>query len=115
MKKFSLIPVFFAISIISVFIFSFPAKAKAQEFKVDRWPTTDHNITSCYCWRCNPPEFHPGIDIGEDPGDWVFAVAEGDVVKVVTGCVEGDIACGGGYGNHVLINHEINGVKFQTL
>jgi len=115
MKKFSLIPVFFFIPIISLFIFSFPAKAKAQEFKVDRWPTTDHNITSCYCWRCNPPEFHPGIDIGEDPGDWVFAVAEGDVVKVVTGCVEGDIACGGGYGNHVLINHEINGVKFQTL
>ena len=35
MKKFSLIPVFFAISIVSVFIFSFPAKVKAQECNVE--------------------------------------------------------------------------------
>jgi hypothetical protein len=116
MKKFSSIPVFFAISIISVFILSFPAKINAQEFIVDRWPTNTRYITSCYCWRCNPPEFHKGIDIGAYEGEKVFSVADGNAVKVVTGCAENQQDwCGGGYGNHVVIQHNIGGIEFQTL
>jgi LysM repeat protein len=49
--------------------------------------------------------FHPGVDIGNARGTTVEAAADGVVSLVVTGCVEGRASCGGGYGNHIEIEH----------
>ena len=49
--------------------------------------------------------FHPGVDIGNKRGTTVVAAADGVVSEVVTGCVEGRGSCGGGYGNHIDIEH----------
>jgi len=49
--------------------------------------------------------FHPGVDIGGSRGTLVVAAASGIVVNVVNGCVEGRKSCGGGYGNHIDIEH----------
>ena len=57
--------------------------------------------------------FHPGVDLaGVNRVTPVAAAADGVVVKVVKGCVEGKKSCGGGYGNYIVIKHK-NGV--QTL
>ncbi|MFH1201166.1 MAG: M23 family metallopeptidase [bacterium] len=51
--------------------------------------------------------FHPGVDLGGIEGiTSVVAAADGIVVKVVSGCVEGRKSCGSGYGNHVDIKHK---------
>ena len=49
--------------------------------------------------------FHPGVDLGGPRGTPVMAAASGVVVAVVSGCVEGRRSCGGGYGNHIDIEH----------
>jgi len=49
--------------------------------------------------------FHPGVDIGNVRGTTVVAAADGVVSAAVTGCVEGNARCGGGYGNHIDIQH----------
>lgn len=49
--------------------------------------------------------FHPGVDIGNAKGTTIDAAADGVVTVVVTGCVEGRASCGGGYGNHIDIQH----------
>ena len=49
--------------------------------------------------------FHPGVDIGNVRGTTVDAAADGVVTEVISGCVEGRASCGGGYGNHILIQH----------
>lgn len=54
--------------------------------------------------------FHYGIDIGNKRGTPVKAAASGVVVKVVTGCKEGNSSCGGRYGNYIAIQHA-NGTK----
>ncbi|PJC36871.1 hypothetical protein CO046_03490 [Candidatus Peregrinibacteria bacterium CG_4_9_14_0_2_um_filter_53_11] len=63
--------------------------------------------------------FHAGHyanDIGNQAKPDVNAACGGTVVKIVTGCparnVRLDRSCGGGYGNHVVIDH---GGKTQTL
>ena len=103
MKKFSLISVFFAISIISVFIFSFPAKAKAQ-VNLD-WPAPGR-ITSCYGFRCIyehgcEAKKHIGIDISDNAkcGDPVRAVYDGEVTWV-------NSTDNGGYGKDIIIKHD---------
>ncbi|NEP60691.1 MAG: peptidoglycan DD-metalloendopeptidase family protein [Symploca sp. SIO2G7] len=48
---------------------------------------------------------HNGVDIAANRGVPVFAVTEGVVSVVKTGCREGSNRCGGGYGNHVYIKH----------
>ncbi|MCX6706488.1 MAG: peptidoglycan DD-metalloendopeptidase family protein, partial [Candidatus Woesebacteria bacterium] len=50
--------------------------------------------------------FHPGVDIGGGRGTLVVAAADGIVVKVVSGCVEGRKSCGSGYGNHIDVKHK---------
>ena len=50
--------------------------------------------------------FHPGVDIGNSRGTPIVAAAEGVVVKVVSGCIEGKKSCGGGYGNYIDILHK---------
>ena len=49
--------------------------------------------------------FHPGVDIGNSRGTPVAAAASGVVVASVNGCVERKKNCGGGYGNHIDIEH----------
>ena len=49
--------------------------------------------------------FHPGVDIGNARGTTVVAAADGVVLVAVTGCFEGNARCGGGYGNHIDIQH----------
>ena len=49
--------------------------------------------------------FHPGVDIGNVRGISVDAAADGVVEEVVSGCVEGRYSCGGGYGNHIEVQH----------
>ena len=60
-------------------------------------------VTSPYGSRKG--SFHPGVDIGNVRGTTILAAADGVVSEVVTGCVEGRASCGGGYGNHVEIEH----------
>ena len=50
--------------------------------------------------------FHPGVDLAGTKGVTpVMAAANGVVSEVVRGCVEGQKHCGGGYGNHIEIQH----------
>lgn len=58
---------------------------------------------------------HNGIDIAASRGTPVYASASGVVSTVVTGCVEGNKRCGGGYGNYIIVTHIVNGNTFATL
>lgn len=55
---------------------------------------------------------HPGVDIADRSQPPIWAAGSGTVVKVVSGCARVSYGCGGGYGNHVIIDH---GNGFQTL
>lgn len=67
--------------------------------------------------RFRPPHRpnHNGIDISNRSKPPVKAVASGTVTRVVTGCGPRSTGCGSGYGNHVIITHNINGKKVSTL
>jgi murein DD-endopeptidase MepM/ murein hydrolase activator NlpD len=59
--------------------------------------------------------FHAGhyaFDIADRSQPPIWAAGSGKVVKAVTGCARVSIGCGGGYGNHVIIDH---GNGLQTL
>lgn len=49
--------------------------------------------------------FHYGIDLAAARGTHIVAISDGEVVTVVTGCTEGNLSCGGGYGNYIIIAH----------
>lgn len=65
-------------------------------------------ITSPYGARKSG--YHYGVDIGNKIGTPVVAAASGVVTKVVSGCREGVVSCGGRYGNYIVIEHS-NGTK----
>ena len=75
------------------------------------WPTASRRISSCYGPRSisleGATQFHQGIDIApnSETGEEIFAVMDGTVENVVTGCQIDDELCGGRAGNSVLINH----------
>ncbi len=70
------------------------------------WPVpSGHTITSCFGDQ-RDYDMHTAIDIAATRGDEVRAVTDGRVVRTVTNCREGDVSCGGRYGNHVLIRHD---------
>ncbi len=76
------------------------------------WPTiSPFRITSPYGYRWG--SFHQGLDIsGCGFGSPIYAIGEGTVLEVTTGCPDhgsgyGD-RCGGGYGNAVWIKHNEN-------
>lgn len=59
--------------------------------------------------------FHAGhyaFDIANPDRPAIWAAGAGTVVKVVSGCADVSYRCGGGYGNHVIIDH---GNGLQTL
>lgn len=59
--------------------------------------------------------FHAGhyaFDIGDRSQPPIWAAGSGKVVKATTGCATVSHGCGGGYGNHVIIDH---GNGLQTL
>lgn len=69
-------------------------------------------VTSGYGPRTHPitgetGKKHNGIDIaGTKATTNVIAAMSGRIYSVTTGCTEGDKSCGGGYGNHVIIEHD---------
>ncbi|MGL6058651.1 MAG: M23 family metallopeptidase [Culicoidibacterales bacterium] len=60
-------------------------------------------------------KFHQATDWAGSANAKVLASAEGKIIKVVNSCVEGDTACGNGFGNQVLIQHTIDGKQYETL
>lgn len=53
-----------------------------------------------------PNTLHKGQDIGASKGVYVIAAKDGTVTKTANNCIEGDMKCGGGYGNHIYIDHD---------
>jgi len=69
-------------------------------------PMARGSITSPYGWRNG--EFHRGVDISTGGGEPILAVADGTV----------HIRCNGwcgGYGNYIVLRHNINGTIYYTL
>lgn len=70
------------------------------------------SITSGYGPRTHPitgeeGKKHNGVDIGGTKATTnVIAAMSGRIYSVTTGCAEGYTSCGGGYGNHVIIEHD---------
>lgn len=58
---------------------------------------------------------HRGIDISNRSKPPVRAAAAGIVTRVQTGCPPRVASCGGGFGNHVVIAHTIDGERLATL
>ncbi|NET60913.1 MAG: peptidoglycan DD-metalloendopeptidase family protein [Symploca sp. SIO2E6] len=54
---------------------------------------------------------HNGVDIAANRGVPIFAVADGVVSVIKTGCREGNKRCGGGYGNYVFVKHAALGLE----
>lgn len=77
------------------------------------WPTNTRSVSSPFGprWGRN----HNGIDISASRGTPVYAAASGVVSRAISGCVEGNKSCGGGYGNHVIIVHQLNGKTYATV
>jgi murein DD-endopeptidase MepM/ murein hydrolase activator NlpD len=74
-----------------------------------QWPTTGPVLSA---FRTADRPDHQGIDISPPFGTPVYAVGDGTVSVFVASCADfGTYSCGGGYGNHVYIDH---GDGFQT-
>jgi len=71
-------------------------------------PTRGGRISSRFGMRGG--RMHNGIDIAVNRGVPVFAVADGSVSIVRSGCREGNKRCGGGFGNHIFIKHATLGL-----
>lgn len=62
-------------------------------------------------------DIHRAMDIGGNYHRNVYAIADGTITKAKSGCGYGQIGskCGGGWGNHVRIIHNINGTQFESI
>ncbi|MDQ0273491.1 peptidoglycan DD-metalloendopeptidase family protein [Cytobacillus purgationiresistens] len=109
-------------------------KSKAQEFRdsAKYMGTGELNpgsfirptvgtITSTHGWRViqGQKQFHNGIDIAtKAPNTSIVSAADGVVTRVVTGCPpQGSFGnrCGGGFGNHVYIKHNVGGREYEAV
>lgn len=84
-----------------------------------RWPTTGH-VTQGPFTSCGGSHGRANaIDIGAANGTDVYATMHGTVTKVFSGCVDNTgywrNVCGGGYGNHVIIQGPSYTLKFGHL
>lgn len=74
------------------------------------WPTeSPYVITSYFAPRWG--RYHNGIDIsGTGDGSKIYAASTGTVVATYSACASFTFnnACGGGYGNHVIVDHGNN-------
>lgn len=80
------------------------------------WPTDTHRVTSYVShtshgslvrYDCDhiTRSNHKGTDLGVARGTSVHAALAGTVLRAVDGCTEGSTSCGGGFGNHVILQH----------
>ena len=62
-------------------------------------------------------DVHRALDITNDVGTEIYAIADGTVTKVNTTCEYGyyGSTCGGGWGNYIRITHVINGVTYESI
>src|SRR5699024_6317168 len=58
---------------------------------------------------------HKGIDISTSKGSTVSASASGVISTVNNGCSEVDSSCGGGFGNFIVVTHNIDGNTYSAL
>ncbi|MEK3977396.1 peptidoglycan DD-metalloendopeptidase family protein [Psychrobacillus sp. FSL K6-2684] len=76
------------------------------------------SISSKYGPRNLKNGFHYGADIQNSTGTPIVAMADGKVIKQYSGCTNnGSLLskCGGGWGNHVYIEHVVGGHKFVAV
>lgn len=77
-------------------------------------PVSDGRISSNFGRRSDPitgqRASHGGLDFAVPVGTSVMASKGGTVVQVASNCEVGQRRCGGGWGNHVIIDHG-NGVR----
>ena len=86
------------------------------------WPTESRRITSCFGETRGSESgvrVHRGIDIGAGSSDDILVPGLGQdtikVIRAVSGCLEGDESCGGGYGNLVELEHQGNGYVYRSM
>ena len=62
-------------------------------------------------------DVHRALDIANDLGTKIYAIADGTVTRVNTTCGYGSYGstCGGGWGNYIRITHVINGVTYESI
>lgn len=64
-----------------------------------------HPLKGSGTYRRGVSTTHEGVDIAAGSGTAVVAVLAGTVESITTTCTVGNSACGGRWGNNVLINH----------
>jgi len=75
-------------------------------------PTESGQVTCS--WNCYPN--HTGTDIGAPTGTNILASATGTIIYSSGNiCIEGNRECGGGFGNHIVIAHNVSGVEYITI
>ena len=65
-----------------------------------------------------PGTFHYGTDVANSKNTPIVAVADGVVSKVHTGCPQTGSKtdrCGGGWGNHVRVHHNVQGRTYEAV
>lgn len=82
------------------------------------WPVKNSNYIGAIDIYAGNKNAHRGVDIKNNgnPTQDVYAVADGKVIAVNNSCPHNDRACncGDSYGNYVFIQHDINGVVYQS-
>jgi len=78
-------------------------------------PMAFAHVTSAFGYRASG--FHRGLDLASSRNNRepILAVAAGTVHRIVRGCVEGVTTCGGGYGNYIILRHNIGGTTYYSL
>src|SRR5699024_2044318 len=79
----------------------------------------EFRMTSPFGSRTHPitgdVRMHNGIDLGVQRGTKVASSAKGTVTKTQSGCTEGNMGCGGGWGNYVIVKHNVKGKSYETV